>query len=77
MYAMLMLFCGWIVLLILYINYYTGKFILAQVLSECSVLDGTEDYYSSQNEENEDKNRYPQILPSKLTSTLHSAPQAV
>ena len=51
----------------IYLRYqlYTGKFILAQVLSECSVLDGTEDYYSSQNEENEDKNRYPQILPSK------------
>ena len=40
-----------------------------QILSECSVPDGTEDYYSSQNEENEDKNRYSQILPSKLKST--------
>ncbi len=34
--------------------------------------DGTEDYYSSQNEENEDKNRYSQILPSKLKSTPHA-----
>ncbi len=41
---------------------------LAQILSEFSGLDGTEDYYSSQNEENENKNRYSQILPSKLTS---------
>ncbi len=42
---------------------------ITQILSECSGLDGTEDYYSSQNEENEDKNRYSQILPSKLKST--------
>ncbi len=51
---------------------YTGKCIITQILSECSGLDGTEDYYSSQNEENEDKNRYSQILPSKLKSTPHA-----
>ncbi len=45
---------------------------ITQILSECSVPDGTEDYYSSQNEENEDKNRYSQILPSKLKSTPHA-----
>ncbi|XP_064386533.1 sushi, von Willebrand factor type A, EGF and pentraxin domain-containing protein 1-like isoform X2 [Halichondria panicea] len=37
-----------------------------KILSECSGLDGTEDYYSSQNEENEDKNRYSQILPNEM-----------
>ncbi|XP_064386538.1 sushi, von Willebrand factor type A, EGF and pentraxin domain-containing protein 1-like isoform X2 [Halichondria panicea] len=37
-----------------------------KVLSEFSGLDGTEDYYSSQNEENEDKNRYSQILPNEM-----------
>ncbi len=48
---------------------------ITQILSECSGLDGTEDYYSSQNEENEDKNRYSQILPSKLKSTPHGVLQ--
>ena len=36
-----------------------------QTLEKFSQPDGTEEYYCAQNEENEDKNRYPQILPSK------------
>ena len=36
-----------------------------QTLEESSQPDDTEDYYCAQNEDNEDKNRYSQILPSK------------
>ncbi len=37
----------------------------AQVLCAVTAVDDTVDYYCAQNEENEDKNRYSQILPSK------------
>ena len=45
-----------------------------QVLEEFSQPDETVDYYTAQNEENEDKNRYPSIIPSMFIDTYVSIP---
>ncbi len=44
----------------------------SQVLCSVTAVDDTVDYYCAQNEENEDKNRYSQILPSKQAPAIEA-----
>ena len=44
------------------------------MLEELSQPDESVDYYTAQNEENEDKNRYPSIIPSTFIDAYVSIP---